>query len=301
MIEGIFGIDKEIDGKPVKLMYVETWDGLYTAVGLRIPEGKSPFPLVLFAYGNGGGGMTWIEDAYQNKAYTINKFVEAGYASAWIRYRSEVELGYNNGGPLIRDTRQGGDLFNRSPLEYEDEISVVEQLKSLAVIDPEKVGLVGMSHGGEMALKIISEYHGLKAVVASEPAAHEYLCLNPDKTAFINEETQLRNIEEMEMFELEKVLKRIDLRIAEKRISEISTPSFIMGRNGDHLQGIFMAVFDLLKQSGKDSEWKTYNHDLHGFLFPEKNSNGEYQVNKIQVEAIEDTLIFMDRHLKQRD
>ena len=158
-----------------------------------------------------------------------------------------------------------------------------------------------MSHGGEMVLKIISEYHGLKAVVASEPAAHEYLCLNPDKTAFINEETQLRNIEEMEMFELEKVLKRIDLRIAEKRINEISTPSFIMGRNGDHLQGIFMAVFDLLKQSGKDSEWKTYNHDLHGFLFPGKNSNGEYQVDKIQVEAIEDTLIFMDRHLKQRD
>ena len=58
MIEGIFGRDKEIDGKPVKLMYLETWDGLYTAVGLRVPEGIGPFPLVLFAYGNGGGGMT---------------------------------------------------------------------------------------------------------------------------------------------------------------------------------------------------------------------------------------------------
>ena len=298
MIEEKISIDKEIDGKPVKLMYVETWDGLYTAVGLRIPQGKGPFPLVLFAYGNGGGGMTWIEDAYENKAYTINEYVEAGYAGAWIRYRSEVELGYNNGGPLVRDKRQGGDLFNRSPLEYEDEISVVEQLKSLAAIDSDRVGLVGMSHGGEMALKIISEYHGLKAVVASEPAAHEYLSLNPDKTAFVNEETKLRNIEEMEMFELEKVMKRIDLRIANKRISEISTPTFVMGRNFDHLQGIFMAVFELLKKSGKDTEWKTYNHDLHGFLFPEKNSKGSYQVDAVQAEAIKDTLNFMDKHMK---
>ena len=56
--------------------------------------------------------------------------------------------------------------------------------------------------------------------------------------------------------------------------------------------------FDLLKKSGKDSQWKTYNHDLHGFLFPEKNTNGHYQVDQIQMEAIDDTLNFMDRHLK---
>ena len=298
MIEEMFIVDQKIDGKNVKLMYVETWDGLYTAVGLRIPNGNGPFPLVLFSYGNGGEGMPWIIKAFENKAYTINKFVEAGFACAWIRYRTEVELGYNNGGPLIRDKRQGSDLFNRSPLEYEDEISIVEQLKSLPIIDSNRVGLVGMSHGGEMALKIISEYHGLKAVVASEPAAHEFLCLNPDKTTFINEETQLRNIEKMEMYELEKVLERIDLPRAKDRINKIRTPIFIMGRNNDHLQGIFKAVYDLLNSSGKDSEWSTYNHDLHGFLFPEKNSKGKYQVDEIQTEAISDTLYYMSKHMK---
>ncbi|MBS1255169.1 MAG: hypothetical protein MAG581_00968 [Deltaproteobacteria bacterium] len=294
----MFAVEKSIDGHNVKLMYVETWDGLYTAAGLRIPQGKGPFPLVLFAYGNGGGGMPWIVEAFEKKAYTINRFVEAGYVSAWIRYRSEVELGYNIGGPLIRDVRQGGDLFNRSPLEYEDEISVVEQLKKLPEIDADKAGLVGMSHGGEMALKIISEYHGLKAVVASEPAAHEYLSLNPDKTAFINEETQLRNIEEMEMHEIDKVMKRIDLSIAKDRINKIRTPSFIMGRNTDHLQGIFMAVYELLKSSGKETQWKSYDHDLHGFVFPEKNNSGEYHVDDVQAEAIKDSINFMNLHLK---
>ena len=68
-----------------------------------------------------------------------------------------------------------------------------------------------MSHGGEMALKIVSEYDGLAAAVASEPASHEYLALKPDDSAFINEETGLRNIEEMQMAEVEKVRSRIDL------------------------------------------------------------------------------------------
>ena len=300
MIEESFIIDKTIDGKKIKLMYVETWDGLYTAIGLRIPNGTGPFPLVLFSYGNGGEGMPWIIKAFKSRAYTINQFVESGYACAWIRYRTEVELGYNNGGPLIRDKRQGRELFNRSPLEYEDEISIVEELKKLPIIDPKRVGLVGMSHGGEMALKVISEYHGLRAVVASEPAAHEFLCLNPDKTAFINEETQLRNIEKMEMHELDKVMKRINLKKANNRINKIKTPVFIVGREKDHLQGIFLAVHDLLKSSGKDSTWRSYDHHLHGFVFPEINKQGEYHVDKIQTEAINDVLHFMSKHMKNK-
>ena len=52
---------------------------------------------------------------------------------------------------------------------------------------------------------------GLAAAVASEPVDHEYLALMPDKTAFVNEDTGLRNIEEMQMAEVEKVRKKIDM------------------------------------------------------------------------------------------
>ena len=45
---------------------------------------------------------------------------------------------------------------------------------------------MGMSHGGEMALKIASEYHGIRAMVASEPAAHEFLRLRPDVSCVIH-------------------------------------------------------------------------------------------------------------------
>ncbi len=276
-----------VDGQTVHLMYVEVWDGLYTPIGVRLPEGDGPFPMVLLAAGNGGEGMRWVRNAVRNRAYIQDRLAEAGMASAWLRYRTEVELGYNNGGALVRDKRQGREMFNRSPLEYEDEIAVIEYLKSLPWVDGDRIGLIGMSHGGEMALKIASEYHGVAAAVASEPAAHEFLALTPDNTAFVNEETQLRNIEEMRMAEVEKVRGRIDMDIATARIAPIDTPFLVMGRDEDHLQGIFRTSYDLLAEAGKDVEWVSYDHDFHGYVFPVRGADGEYELNDVQIGAID--------------
>lgn len=283
---------------PVHLMYVETWDGLYAPIGVRRPPGDGPFPIVLLASGNGGEGMAWIRDAVNNKGYIMERLVEAGYACAWLRYRTEVELGYHEGGPLVRDIRQGRDMFNRSPLEYEDEIAIIDYLKEQPWVDAERVGLIGMSHGGEMVLKITSEYHGVAAAVASEPASHEYLALTPDDTAFVNEETQLRNIEDMVMSEVDKVRARIDEPVARARAEGITTPILVMGREDDHLQGIFITSYQLLAEMGKPVSWVSYDHPLHGYVFPIRGADGEYEVNDVQHEAIAAVISFLDEHLK---
>jgi dipeptidyl aminopeptidase/acylaminoacyl peptidase len=291
-------ITETVDGNPVHLMYIETWDGLYAPIGMRKPEGDGPFPTVLLASGNGGEGMQWIRNAVRNRGYTMDRLVEAGYACAWLRYRTEVELGYNNGGKFVRDMRQGREMFNRSPLEYEDEIAIIEHVKTLPYVDPDRIGLIGMSHGGEMVLKITSEYHGVCAAVASEPASHEFLALMPDDTAFVNEETQLRNIEGMQMAEVEKVRRRIDMDLAMKRISTIDTPILVTGRDEDHLQGIFRTSYDLLKEAGKDVEWFSVDHDLHGYIYPIRLPDGSYDLNDVQVAAIDKTIAYLDRYLK---
>lgn len=283
---------------PVQLMYVETWDGLYAPIGLRVPPGDGPHPLVLLASGNGGGGMPWIRKAVAERGYIMDRLLDAGYACAWIRYRSEVELGYDMGGPLVRDIRQGRDLFNRSPLEYEDEIAVIEFLKTLPEIDPDRVGLIGMSHGGEMVLKITSDYDGAAVAVASEPASHEFLALTPDDTAFVDPETGLRNIEEMQMTGTEKVRARIDEAKAMERIGSINTPILVMGREDDHLQGIFRTTYDLLAEAGKDVEWVSWDHPLHGYIYPERGEDGGYQVDEVQDAAIAGIIEYLDRHLK---
>lgn len=291
-------ITEMVEGQPVHLMYVETWDGLYAPIAVRKPEGDGPFPMVLMASGNGGEGMRWIRDAVRNHAYTMDRLVEAGYACAWLRYRTEVELGYNDGGPFVRDKRQGREMFNRSPLEYEDEIAIIEHLKTLPYVDADRIGLIGRSHGGEMALKIASEYHGVAAAVLNEPAAHEFLALNPDNTAFVNEETRLRNIEDMRMAEVEKVRRRIDRKIADARIAGIDTPMLVMGRESDHLQGIFRTTYELLKEAGKEVEWVSYDHPMHGYVFPERGPDGAYQLDDMQIEAIDGIIAYLDRYLK---
>jgi dienelactone hydrolase len=283
---------------PVDLMLVEMIDGLYAPIGLRKPPGKGPFPLVLFASGNGGGGMAWVRDATQNKSWTQEQFLSAGYAVAWLRYRAEVDYAYDKIGKLIEDRRQRRQLLNRGPLEYEDVISIVDYLKTLPDVAPDRIGYMGMSHGGEMAFKIASEYHGVAAMVASEPAAHEFLRLKPDATAHINPATGLLDVESMLMRESGKVRARITEDVAKARMAPIKTPIFVQGRNSDELQGIFRVCYDVLVELGKDTQWASYEHDVHGFVYVERNQKGAYAPDPVQIQAVKESIAFFDKYLK---
>jgi dienelactone hydrolase len=283
---------------PVHLMYVEMIDGVYSPIGLRKPFGNGPFPLILFASGNGGGGMAVVQDFTQNRSWTQEQFLEAGYAVAWMRYRAEVDYAYDKIGQLIEDRRQNRQLLNRGPLEYEDVISIIKYVKALPHIEPDKIGYMGMSHGGEMAFKIASEYHGTRAMIASEPASHEFLRLRPDATAHINPATGLLDVEGMLMRETEKVRARITEDVAKRRISTIKTPIFVQGRNSDELQGIFRVCYDLLIELGKEAKWATYQHDVHGFVYVRRNDKGVYDPDRVQIQAVSDSIAFFDSHMK---
>lgn len=283
---------------PVQLMYVEMIDGVYCPIGLRLPAGGGPFPLVVFASGNGGGGMTVVREFTQNRSWTQEQFLAAGYAVAWLRYRAEVDYAYDKIGKLIEDRRQNRQLLNRGPLEYEDVIAIVEFLKTLPAIAADRIGYMGMSHGGEMAFKIASEYQGIGAMIASEPASHEFLRLRPDATARINPATGLLDVERMLMREPEKVRPRITEDIARRRMSTIQTPILIQGRNSDELQGIFRVCYDLLVELGKETAWASYEHDVHGFVYVQRNEQGVYDPDPVQIQAVRDSIAFFDRYLK---
>jgi dienelactone hydrolase len=283
---------------PVDLMFIEMIDGVYVPIGLRKPPGRGPFPLVLFASGNGGRGMAWVRDATQNRSWTQEQFLAAGYAVAWLRYRAEVDYAYDKIGKLIEDKRQGRQLLNRGPLEYEDVIAIVDHVKTLPDIAPDRIGYMGMSHGGEMAFKIASEYHGVRAMIACEPAAHEFLRLKPDATAKINPVTGLLDVERMLMREPAKVRARITEDVARERMAPITTPILVQGRNSDELQGIFRVCYDLLAELGKDAAWATYEHDVHGFVYVGRNDKGVYAPDSVQLQAVEDSIAWFDEYLK---
>jgi dienelactone hydrolase len=294
----MFAITEPVPGSdiPVTIVFVETIDGLYAAIGLRTPLGKGPFPIVLFASGNGGGGVEIVRDFTRNRSWTQEKFLDAGYAIAWMRHRAEVDYAYDRIGKLVEDRRQNRQLLNRGPLEYEDVISIAEYLKTRQEIDGERLFYMGMSHGGEMALKIAAEYHGFRAMIAAEPASHEFLRLKPDETARINPETGLLDVERMLMREPEKVRPRITEEVARERVAPIRTPIFVQGRDRDELQGIFRVSYDLLKEAGKEARWKSYDHDVHGFVYVAKNAAGAYAPDPVQEEAVRDSIAFFDAY-----
>jgi dienelactone hydrolase len=283
---------------PVELAYVETADGMSAPIGIRKPAGDGPFPLILCAAGNGGGGMAKVRNDTQDRSWTLEQFLGAGYAVAWLGYRAEVDYAYDRIGRLVADRRSGGALLNRGPLEYEDVISLAEYVKTLPYVDGDRVGYVGMSHAGEMALKIASEYRRFRAMVSSEPAAHEFLRLRPGAAAKVDAVTGFLDAETLLMQDAGNVRGRITEDVAKQRMGSIETPIFVQGRNGDNLQGIFRVCYDLLVELGKDAEWATYEHDDHGFVFPKRNAGGVYDPDATQIRAVGDALRFLDKHLR---
>lgn len=240
--------------------------------------------------------MSEVIDATHNRSWTPERFLEKGYAVAWLRYRAEVDYAYDRVGKLVVDIRQRRQLLNRGPLEYEDVISIAEYLKTLSFIDAKRLGYVGMSHGGEMAFKIAAEYQGFRAMVASEPAAHEFLRLRPDETARINPETGLLDVEKMLMRDPAVVRSRITEAVARQRMEPIRTAIFVQGRDADELQGIFRVSYDLLIELGKETKWVSYDHFQHGFIYPRRNAAGSYAPDEVQRKVVADMLAFFNDH-----
>lgn len=285
---------------PVQLRFVELLDGVYAPIGVRRPAGEGPFPTVVFAHMNGGYGLRWIREWTQYGSGTLEAFLDAGYAVVWMRYRAEVDTPFTE--ELTVREFQGRDRWSRGPLEYEDAIEIVEYVRALPDVDADRVGWLGVSHGGEMLLKVASEYGGLRAGVATEPAAMDYLAsLPPDPNAPPEPpqpETMQANSPEMQAAAVEALRGEIDMNLAMERIRAIEMPIFVAGRDRDHNQATFRLAYELMSEAGKTVEWRSYDHEHHGFIFVQRNAAGIYDPDPLQQAAVADAIAFFDRHMK---
>jgi dienelactone hydrolase len=277
---------------PAHYYLAETLDGLYAPYAVRLPAGDGPHPFVFVAYGNGGGGVDWLHDRVHRFRRITDVLLDAGYACAWSRYRTEVELGYQTGGPLRTDVRQGMELMSRAPLEYEDEVAILRHVAKLPAIDGSRLFHLGVSHAGEMLFKLLSQYQGLlRAGVAAEPASHELLTLRLDDDEKVTVTDGLRDIETLEMRSVERARRAItDPDEVSRRLDGVDIPVLVLGREQDELQGIFRLTYELLAARRSDAEWRSWSHDVHGYIYPE----GE--PDDVQQQALSVIVDFFDRH-----
>lgn len=100
------------------------------------------------------------------------------------------------------------------------------------------------------------------------------------------------------MQDTERVRARANVPLALERMAAIDIPILVMGRDDDHLQGIFRLSYELLKEAGKDVTWVSWDHPLHGYIFPVTDADGHLEVDEIQSSALDGVIAFLDQHLK---
>jgi hypothetical protein len=149
-----------------------------------------------------------------------------------------------------------------------------------------------------MLFKLLSHYPGLlRAGVAAEPANHEFLTLGLDDAPTVETIDGLRNIERLELRSVDHARGRMtDPDEVSRRLDAVDIPVLVLGREQDELQGIFRLSYELLAEKRPDAEWRTWSHDVHGYIYPETGTDGVPHVDDVQREALEVIVDFLERH-----
>ena len=98
--------------------------------------------------------------------------------------------------------------------------------------------------------------------------------------------------------DIEVVRKNADKARAMERIRKINVPILHIGRDPDHLQGIFKLAHEWMTEAGKDSTWASFNHAVHGYPFIYRQDDGSYKPDATQQKAFDLFMQFFDQRLK---
>jgi len=292
-------ITKPVRGSdyPADYTFVLTRDEIYVPIALRKPEGAGPFPLIAIGRGNGRGGLPHVETQVERIASMQDRMIERGYAVAYVSYRNEIPHLYNRverAHNLADDVSGEGRTLKSAPsLDSDDMVSILAYLRTLPYVKKERIGCVGVSHSGEMILKVAAETVASFACgVVIEGASHEFLCVDTGPEA-------PRKDGVMQYQDKELVRKNADKARSMARIGRISTPILHIGRDRDHLQGIFELAHEWMVEAGKDSTWVSMDHPDHGYPYLYRGADGSFEPDPVQEKAFETFMAYFDRHLKK--
>jgi dienelactone hydrolase len=281
---------------PADYTFVLTRDEIYVPIALRKPPGRRRLPVIIMGRGNGRGGMPHVEKQVERLAAMQDEMMRRGYIVVFANYRNEIPhlYGTNERAYNLGDDVSGGDnrtLKSSPTLDSDDLIAIIDYLRTLPYVDPDAIGVVGVSHSGEMILKVAAEI-SFAAGIVIEGAAHEFLKVETGAKA-------PRRDNELQYQDVKVVKKHAVKAKAVPRIQRIRTPILHIGRDQDHLHGIFQLAHAWMQEAGKDSSWVSFDHPVHGFPFMYREADGSFKPDPVQQEAFEVFMDFFDGHLKR--
>jgi len=182
-------LDVTVTPHPTRLTQIDVHEVSFRGFGgtpirawLRVPHGATALlagMVQFFGYGNGRG-----------HALRDLRWAAAGYAHLVVDARGQghgdtdddhADGGPSAGGFLTRGLRSPREYYYRRV--YADAVRAVDALRSLDLVDPARVGVVGASQGGGIALAIAGLVPDLAAAVIQAP----FLC-ELDRAATLSRE-----------------------------------------------------------------------------------------------------------------
>lgn len=262
------GETQTVSNRLITEMEYRSSDGQMIPCVLSIPIGEGPYPILVTIHGGQGNrdlGYIRSMAAPNNLSPTIHAFNDQSWAILAISYRSG-----------------NGALFG---MEQEDVIAGIRFAKSLPKIDPNRVGVVGGSHGGHLAL------------VAAEKMGREFLCVAvgspwmtdpivymmgdpnqpplsriPAKTRedlMANGKRILGGMRRGRQMSDQELLKFLQEHSIEANSQKITIPTlFITSRGDDQAPHVLIEpMIERMKSGGQDVRVYTAEKSPHGFYW----------------------------------
>ncbi len=229
--------------------------GLAIPAYVRKPQGAGPFPVIVLLHG--GGPSRPATYAAARLALPTGDFLRAGWAVYSI------------------DFRPNHSTVRLPPVEIDDTIKAIQVARQLPFVDPQRVGLLGGSHGGHVMVRVMARVDTRGAILCA-PANLDEIEI---KKAVGRGEKIIRPltrfVDEMEkkhgvtMEEIAKDPKKYHYNSPLTEVAQVRCPVlFISGRNDVASPASIVAIYvQKLKEAGKQVETYQPDNGPHGFYF----------------------------------
>lgn len=253
----------EIDS-PLERVAINGKDEKPIPAVIRKPKGKGPFPVLIHFHGAPGGRgieklVTWSRGDTGGPVW--ERFLKEGFVVVTADYRAA------DFGRLAEPIPAGKITY------VDDGQSVVEYVKKLPYVDPNRVTLYGVSLGGDVAIHTASRVP-VKSLILGAPATIQFLGLRFGGGTTPN-------------------TMPYDAERATKNIKGIQCPILIMVGTKDFLQNADRLLHELLEKAGKSVRLEIFQNGYHDFVMgPQGHIGRDEPLMDITLASLEIALKF---------
>jgi dienelactone hydrolase len=248
---------------PVQQVYVKGKDGLYIAAAIRKPKGDGRFPAMIIYHGAPGGrGMEqlvgWSRGDHGGPVW--ERFLQEGFVV--------IVADYRGGSMQLMSTPSTTGLITST----DDGLAMIDYVKALPYVDPERINLYGVSLGGNLVMNLVSRVP-VRSAILGAPATIWFLGMTipPGRTGA----DRFKDITP-------------DPEVSKKNIEPIKTPILIQVGTADSLLPVATFLHDALAAQSKSVRMDVYENGYHDFVL---GPQGQKRPDLPQGEALFDSAL----------